>query len=357
VNVAALPLLLLSLGLPLQARAQQPFERLFYYVDTEDAWQSLSRHIDQVSIVAPEAFKVDSEGVVWGEVDPRVVQLAHAHHVHIVPLLQNPGFDQAMLHHLLADSVAVSRTLTTLVELCQDDGFAGIQLDFENVSIEDRGRYTSFARRAADRLHEAGRSLSLAVVHRGGDLPGPTRYHAWLFENWRAGYDLDALGRIADFISVMTYSQHTRRTPPGPQASIPWDEQVITYFLKHVPADKLSLGIPTGSQHWYTSQENRITPESARSYSEGISYQRAMALVQRNGAHLQWNDQAQVPFAYFSRGGTWEWIFLENARSFRAKLALAKRLHLRGISVWVLGNEDPAIWNALPAVRATVLHR
>ena len=122
---------------------------------------------------------------------------------------------------------------------------------------------------------------------------------------------------------------------------------MVDYFLEHVPPDKLSLGIPTGSQHWYTSQEDRIQPEMALSYSENISWQRAMALVERNNAELIWSDEHQVPYTFYHRGGTFEWIFLENARSFAAKLDLVRRRGLRGFSVWVLGSEDPGLWREL----------
>jgi hypothetical protein len=189
--------------------------------------------------------------------------------------------------------------------------------------------------------------LASRVVHRPGELPGPSRYHAWLFRNWRAGYDLEAIGRIGDFVTVMTYSQHTRRTPPGPNASVVWDRDVIEYFLRFIPAEKLSLGIPTLSQHWYTSQEDQIIPEMARSYSRTVTWERAMGLIERNDAELHWDDRHQVPFAYFDPGGTFEWVFMENARSFRAKLGLVEEFGLRGFSVWVLGFEDPGVWPLL----------
>jgi spore germination protein YaaH len=48
-------------------------------------------------------------------------------------------------------------------------------------------------------------------------------------------------------------------------------------------------------------------------------------------------------------GGLNEWLFLEDARSFKAKLELAKEKKVRGFSVWVLGPEDPAIWDVLRA--------
>jgi spore germination protein YaaH len=336
---------LLLLALP--AAAQRAPERLFYSVDNEESWASLQRNIGQVDVVAPAAYSVDEDGVVWGEVDPRVLRLARERGVKVMPLIVNPGFNQEMLHRLLTSDAARRRTIRSLVELCRRNGHWGIQFDFENVALADRDAFTRFFREAAEALHAAGFKLSAAVVHRPDELAGPTQYHKWLFKNWRAGYDLKAMGEIGDFLSIMSYSQHTRRTPPGPQASLPWQEEVVKYFLRFVPAEKLSLGIPTGSQHWYTSQEDRITPEMARSYSAQLSHPRAVALVERYGAKLQWSEEHAVPFAFYPRGGTWEWIFLEDARSFRAKLGLMDRYRLRGFSVWVLGPEDPGVWTVL----------
>ncbi|MFW6078588.1 MAG: glycosyl hydrolase family 18 protein [Gemmatimonadota bacterium] len=330
--------------------AQQAVERLFYHVDTEAGYASLRENIEHVTIVAPSAYRVDEDGVVWGEVDPRVTRLAADHGVDVMPLILNPGFDQAMLHELLGDEEARRRAVRSMVELCRRHGFAGIQFDFENVHITDRDAYTRFYREAAEALHAAGYRISIAVVHRPDELPGPTRYHKWLFKNWRAGYDLAALAEIGDFVSVMTYAQHTRRMPPGPQAGIPWVEDVIEHFLEHMPPEKLSLGIPLGSQHWYTSQEDRIEPEMARSYSEQVTHERATALVERYGAELIWSDEHAVPYAFYERGGSFEWIFMEDARSFGAKLERLDRYGLRGFSAWVLGSEDPGIWDVLGGI-------
>ena len=328
--------------------AAQDAERLFYYVDNDDAYASLVANIDRIDIVAPAAYYVEEDGVVWGDVDARVIELAREHGAQVVPLLVNRGFDQAELHALLVDDAARARITNAMAELCRRYDYDGIQVDFENLSINDRDAFTQFYREMASAIRPAGCTLSVAVVHRPDELPGPTRYHKWLFDSWRGGYDLRALGEIGDFISIMSYSQHTRRTPPGPQAGLPWVVEVVDYFLEHVPAGKLSMGIPVSSQHWYTSYEERITPELARSYSAQLSHARALGLIDRYDADMHWSEEHQVPYAFFSVGGTFEWIFLEDARSFRAKLDLLQRRELRGFSVWVLGPEDPAIWDALP---------
>jgi spore germination protein YaaH len=337
-----------ALALSAASALAQGGERLFYYVDNESAYASLVANIDRIDIIAPSAYYVEEDGVVWGDVDARVIALARERGAQVIPLLVNRGFDQQKLRALLADDGARARIGGTLAELCRRHAFDGIQVDFENLSIDDRDAFTRFYRELAAVIRPAGCSLSVAVVHRPDELPGPTQYHKWLFDSWRGGYDVRALGEIGDFISIMSYSQHTRRTPPGPQAGIPWVEDVVAYFLRHVPADKLSLGIPVGSQHWYTSYDERITPELARSYSAQLSHARALSLLDRYDADVQWSDEQQVGYAFFPVGGTFEWIFLEDARSFSAKLELMRRHELRGFSVWVLGPEDPQIWATLP---------
>lgn len=332
---------------PAPVRAQDGAERLFYYVDRESSWESLRRNVEEISVVAPAWYSVDAEGVVWGEVDPLVLELAAAHDVGVMPLIVNPGFDQEMLHELLVDDEARRRAVESMVELCRRHGFLGIQFDFENVAMTDRDAFTRFYRETAEALHAEGFRISAAVVHRPDELPGPTRYHAWLFENWRAGYDLEAMGRIGDFLSIMSYSQHTRRTPPGPQAGLAWQRDVVEYFLRFVPPEKLSLGIPTGSQHWSTHYDEGIRPEMARSYSEGVSHAWALHLVDAHDAELRWSEEDAVPYAFYPVGGTFEWIFLEDARSFEAKLGLVDEFGLRGFSAWVLGPEDPGVWEVL----------
>lgn len=338
---------LLAALLPPADAAGQSLERLFYYVDSEASFESFRANVDRIDIVAPAAYNVDEDGVVWGEVDPRMLALAAEHDVAVMAVIHNPGFNQEMLHALLVNDEARARAVASMVELCRRHDFSGFQFDFENLNMNDRDAYTRFYQEAARALRDAGYGISVAVVHRPDVLPGPTRYHKWIFKNWRAGYDLRALAESGDFISVMSYSQHTRRTPPGPQAGIPWMRDVAEHFLQFMPPEKLSLGIPTGSQHWYTSQEDDIDPERARSYSQGLTHSRALVFVDRYDAELHWSDTHQVPYAFFDRGGTFEWIFMEDARSFRAKLDLARELGLRGFSVWVLGPEDPQIWDAL----------
>jgi spore germination protein YaaH len=46
-----------------------------------------------------------------------------------------------------------------------------------------------------------------------------------------------------------------------------------------------------------------------------------------------------------------EWFFYTDERAFMDRYELAKQAGVEGVCSWVLGEEDPAIWAAIPARR------
>jgi len=55
-----------------------------------------------------------------------------------------------------------------------------------------------------------------------------------------------------------------------------------------------------------------------------------------------------VEYAYWpGANSVYNWLFIENARSFAEKLKLVRQYHFRGFSAWVLGFEDPGIWKVV----------
>lgn len=67
---------------------------------------------------------------------------------------------------------------------------------------------------------------------------------------------------------------------------------------------------------------------------------------------MTWLEEQGVYYTWWENSGTFEWVFLENARTFETKLGLLDEYPgLRGISVWVLSAEDPGTWDTLRPVR------
>lgn len=323
--------------------AAQKVEKLFYVIDNEKCFESFKANIGSIDIVGPQAYKFDANGILWGGVDKRVLDLSSQHHVRVMPLLVNAGFDQPAFHTLLTDSSARMRAIASMIRICRENQYFGLQFDFENIHIRDRDLYTDFYRQAAKALHAAGFAISIAVVPRVSENPGPTEYHKWIYEYWRGAYDYKALGEIGDFISLMTYDQHTHRTTPGPVAGLRWMEAVIRFVLPVVPAAKISLGIPFYSYRWQPAYQNNQPHVWGRS----LDYQEARGLADRFGGQWQWDSQDKVSFTYYLNDYINEFLFLEDARSFEAKYELVKKYGFRGISVWRLGHEDPGVWDQL----------
>jgi len=343
VSPMRLRFLLFASLIPTRLHAQK-LEALWYSVDRDESTQSFLAHAGEISIVSPQVFTVDTLGVISGSVDPRVIARAHEKGVKVVPLVMNPGFDQPTIHRILTSPDVRRRTIENLVALCTRNHFDGLQFDIENVNVVDRDALTTFMRESANALHRVRCAVSAAVVPRTSDDPGPTSYHRWIYENWRGAYDYKALADDLDFISYMTYAQHTGGTPPGPVAGYTWMEDALRFVLSlGVPPEKISLGVPSYSDWWYPSYD----PQSgARMRGNDISYATATGLLNRYGAKPVWDDRDKTAFAFWSNAGVNEFLWMEDARAFAAKVGLARKYKLRGYSVWVLGTEDPKVWTA-----------
>lgn len=328
--------------------AQYNSENLFYYVDTEDSFESFEANSDHISIVAPQTYSISKTGILWGEVDSRIMEIAEEKGIDVIPLVVNPGFDRELFHDFLQDSSAQRRTINMMVDLALKHGYAGWQFDFENIHINDRNAFTDFYRATAEAFYEHDLSLSAAVVPTNTDFDLKTGYHRFLYEYWRGVYDLKAMAEAGDFLSLMTYSQHTRRTPPGPVAGISWMKEMIEYMIDlEIDPQKISLGIPFYSNYWFADYNEE---QGGFVNGRGVSYEKVMGLVERYDADMVWLENPQTHYALWNHDGVFEYAFIEDARSIEPKLQLLEEFNLRGISVWRLGQEDPEVWDKIQSL-------
>ena len=320
-------------------------ERLFYLVNSLESKQSFFQHADEISIVCPDVYQIDSLGVIYGEMDMRILTTARQKQIRVIPLFAS--FDQHAIHELLNRPASRLEAIRMMIAYARQFGFAGWQFDLENISVADRDAYTSFYKQAADSLHAHGLWISCAVVKAEQSTPmnAHPSYERYVYENWSGAFDLPAIAAVSDFVSIMTYDQHTALTPPGPVAGYPWMERIIQYVLSlGIPAEKFSLGVPLYSDYWYPVGD---PVHGAHSTRDEINYATVQDLIHRFQLHPQWLDDQKESMAYWENGGVFDWLFIEDVRSFELRWQLAAKYHLRGISAWVLGAEDPAIWKYL----------
>lgn len=340
------------------AEAQRPPEVEFHFNYRPAAFDALEQNIGNISLVVPEWFVVDGAGVITGAAEPRVLDLARAHGVPVMAQVKNfdreaGGFRADWAHDLLTDGAARRRAIDRFVELSREHGLYGIQIELEGVHISDRDAFTRFVEEAVTALNGEGYRLSVSAIHREEAGPGPNSYTAWMWEHWRGVYDFHALGAAADFVRAVVYAQHTRRTPPGPSQSLPWLERVMRHFVDAIPPEKLVLGLGMGAAHWFTLADPGLYHIGARSWNRSISRSDMQALLEDHDAGpLAWDDHQKAAYGFIERAGVFEWFVSDNdVRAFDAKLELARDLGLRGVSLWVNGDEEPGMWSRFHARR------
>jgi spore germination protein YaaH len=329
-------------------------ENLFYMTDTLDALQSFKAHAAQISIIVPAAYHLDKYGTVYGGVDPRVLQIAAANDVKVMPIIAT--FDQDAIHAFLNDPKARARAIDIMLYDAQHDHYYGWQFDLENVHVTDGDAYADFYRQAAKAMHDHGFKISMAVIKSEEPVPvsDDTGFSRFLYEDWKGAFDLAKLAKIGDFMSFMSYDQNTSLTPPGPVAGIPWMKRMADHLVQlGIDPHKVSFGIPTYSDHWYATYSDKRGPHSTR---DEITYREVQDLLDRYQVKPQWMASAGVDYAYWpGANSVYNWLFIENARSFSEKLKLVQQYHFRGFSAWVLGFEDPDIWKVVKQ-QTTAVH-
>jgi spore germination protein len=309
-----------------------------YYVNTDDGRAALFAHLNQIDVLSPAWYDANGDGSITGYARRDVIDAAHAHGIAIIPLVVNKDVDPGVGHAILSDPDRRAALAQNLVREAKTFGYAGFQLDFEQIPWTDRDLLTALVQDCAAAFHPAGLNLSIAVIPR---LPGDDSAVGALlnyFRQWSGAYDFAALAKSADFLSFMTYDEHNGVTPPGAVSGTPWMRKALEFSLQGVPAEKATLGLPTYYHDW--TGIGRLTSSS---------YADAMTLAQMYGATPSLDAvEEEMHFGYDAWGVHHE-LWIQSTETLRRKLPLVYEYGLKGISVWRLGFEDPSFWNLIPA--------
>ena len=322
---------------------------LFYLTEDPKGVQSFLDHAAKIDIVVPTWYRVDADGNVSGGQNATVMDAARRFHVPVMPIIVNPGFNQDNFHQLVTSPAARQKMIAYLVAECARQRYIGIQFDFENIIDTDRDALTTLVRESAAALHRANLQLSIATVPNAPGRSGKGAFSKWIFANWRAAYDLKGIGDAVDLLCLMTYDEQTRYTPPGPVAGYIWTRDNLDYALKFVPKEKLSLGIPVYGYRWFAGDPGAEGKANIRAVT--VSGLDVLQLIAQFQPDIQWDAADRSAFFYFYRDATREWVFYTDRRTFQERYDLAAAAGLQGFCSWVLGQEDPAIWDALPERR------
>jgi cellulose synthase/poly-beta-1,6-N-acetylglucosamine synthase-like glycosyltransferase/peptidoglycan/xylan/chitin deacetylase (PgdA/CDA1 family)/spore germination protein YaaH len=205
--------------------------------------------------------------------------------------------------------------------------YKGICLDFEMVPDEDEKLYADWIAEVHNDFH--GKNLRIYV-------------------NVQAGADDETMRRLAeasDGIILMNYDEHEETSDPGPVASEPWFEDNLRRVLKLVPKEKIICGIGNYGFDWaVTMPEKGKKPRvvDVDDLSVQDAWQRAADADAQVGLL---GDELNPHFAYDDedahlRHEVW---FMDGVTALN-ELRAGRQMGLRTFALWVLGKEDPSLW-------------
>ncbi|PIE81907.1 MAG: hypothetical protein CSA11_01990 [Chloroflexi bacterium] len=240
--------------------------------------------------------------------------------------------DQEGLSDMLNDANAQAEQLSALLSAAVSGDYAGVNLDYQGVSRNDRDAFTQFARTLAETL--AQKDMELVIT-----LGAPTR----VGDSWNTGgQDWAALGQIAEHVFV--------QMPAYPEAYLAEGtaDQLLAWAVRQIPRNKLIMLLTanavSGVGEFYQELSNaealanlgelefvqgteRVDPETAVE----VTFSGSASPFEWDGNSLTYK------YTYQDKNGQTHEVWLANAAALASRTSLAKEANLAGLSVNGLG--------------------
>ncbi|MBF4695807.1 glycosyl hydrolase family 18 protein [Fusibacter ferrireducens] len=250
-------------------------------------------------------------------------------------ILATNAFDPDLTHELLTSYSGKKRFIEQLVNLCLKYNIDGINLDFENIYLADKAILSHFVNELAWQCNAFGIVLSMDVTVMNGS------------DNWSKCFDRRMLGKIVDYLVIMTYDEHWASSPiSGPVSSYDWVEDSMKKIIEIVPNRKVVMGLPFYTRIWTESLSNDEANKVNVS-SEAISMIAQNALIEEKALEPIWNEQEGLFYVSYIEENSIHKIWVENEVTLSKKASLAKKMALKGIACWRRGFEVPYVYDAL----------
>jgi spore germination protein YaaH len=347
-------------------------------------------HLSQLTSVMPFGYGVSGAGKLIDKADitqapwPAFIAAAKAQHVRVVPTIM--WGDGAAIQTILSNTATRIALEDEIANTVKQNGFDGIDIDFEAKQAETINYFSTFLKGLYARM---GNKWVYCTIE--ARMPLEDRYSPGATippDATQYANDFTQMNKYCDRVEVMAYDQGTidvrlntaRSAPYAPVADPGWVEDLITLAAQSIAKSKLVVGVPTygyeyqvtpqgGGGYKYqrlwaftpkyalqTAAQYGITPGRTSANEIGFVYNPSNASVAVGPAFAETaqtqestpttsvaqNLGSQVntllPFNYM----TWS-----DAQAIADKVALAKRLGVRGVAVFSFGSEDQNMWSVL----------
>ncbi len=290
--------------------------------------------------VFSHGFKEDGSLLPPEGGDEEIISIAKEYGT--IPLLtltsitENGTFSSELVESLLSSPVLTSSVAASLAETAVENGYGGVDLDFEYIPSQYADGYVALINELQNLLPE-GYVIFTSLAPKTSAAQSGLLYE---------GHDYGKIGAASDYVLLMTYEWGYTYGPPLAVAPKPQVRQVIEYALSEIPSSKIFMGIPNYGYDW------TLPYVRGESKAQSLSNVEALRLAGEKNAEIMFSETAQTPyFNYFernSRGGASEHVvWFDDARSMDSKLRLISEYGLYGGGVWNVMKYFPALWTVM----------
>ena len=299
-------------------------------VGPADDWSAGSGVLDEVN---PVGLILGTDGGFIGDVGS-LPQASEEMPYAVLPTLRNwaPGasVNRGLLSDVLGIAAIQEAHIARIVQLCTEEGYAGVDVDYRGVASDQRDPYSGFMGELADALRSEELRLTVAVDR-------PTSMGG----GWdTGGYDWKALGAVADAVKVPF------PTDPGAYGEMGEAHRLVNWATSQIPRYKLrlfvsSLTVEQGeSETGYISLEQAFAPfgdavalNSVDSVEPGSQVEFGFSGIDAIRGIVPQDTAANYQLVYQAGDGQVRTVLLGTPASLSAKLNWALRFHLGGVAV------------------------
>lgn len=237
----------------------------------------------------------------------------------LTPFGPDGKFNNYLITTMVNNEFIKNNLLSHLLEMIQEKGFGGVDIDFEFILPKDRIPFAEFVADTRNYLAPYGYQVSVALAPKTSDSQAGLLYE---------GKDYGLLGAAADSVLLMTYEWGYTYGPPMAVAPINKVREVVEYAITRIDPAKIDLGIPNYGYDWTLPY---IRGSSA---ATTISNLEAVQIAIAHDAEILFDEIAMSPYFQYEQDGQLHEVWFEDVRSYQEKFSLLPAYSLRGMGYW-----------------------
>lgn len=282
---------------------------------------SMRAHANAMTGVAPYWFRVTADGTLESKQSQLAYDEARAAGLAVYPLVTNK---REATETILGSEEMRTKAIDNIMKIIDEQGFDGINLDFELVPAGLKDNMTAFVTALYAKMKEKNKTLIVSVFPKID-----------VDESVHGAYDYEALSKQSDYLQIMAYDRHWATSEAGAIAPIGWFEDNLRYAIEHGGGSgKIIIGLSLYGYDWGGGKE-----------AETVTYVDAIVRAEQAGAEIFFDETDRAPYFIYDNHEVW----FEDKRSMDAKLDVIAKYNPAGVALWRLGQEQPEIWEVIEA--------